>query len=283
MGIETGTNVIDITRDYYNSDDADNFYYHIWGGEDIHIGIYDNEDTPIFDASRRTVEKMASMLPAIDASTQILDVGAGYGGAARYLAETYGCRVTCLNLSEVENERNRKHNREQNLDTFITVIDGNFENLPFPDKHFDIVWSEDAILHSADRERVIQEVSRVLKKDGHFIFTDPMQKVDCPDGVLQPVYDRIHLENLADMEFYANAAEHAGMQKVEIVDMSEQLPYHYSRVAAEIEKNYESLSNVSSTEYLDRMLQGLQHWVNAGQKGFLKWGILYFKKAPESS
>ena len=24
---------------YYNSDDADQFYAHVWGGEDIHIGL----------------------------------------------------------------------------------------------------------------------------------------------------------------------------------------------------------------------------------------------------
>ena len=32
---------VSIARDYYNSDDADNFYAIIWGGEDIHIGLQD--------------------------------------------------------------------------------------------------------------------------------------------------------------------------------------------------------------------------------------------------
>src|SRR6056297_2845372 len=31
----------DITEDYYDSDDADTFYSTIWGGEDLHIGLYD--------------------------------------------------------------------------------------------------------------------------------------------------------------------------------------------------------------------------------------------------
>lgn len=33
--------VVETARDYYNSPDADNFYFHIWGGEDIHVGLYD--------------------------------------------------------------------------------------------------------------------------------------------------------------------------------------------------------------------------------------------------
>ena len=36
----------------------------------------------------------------LDASTHLLDVGSGVGGAARYLASVYGCRVTGLDLTE---------------------------------------------------------------------------------------------------------------------------------------------------------------------------------------
>ena len=30
----------DTAADYYNSRDADQFYALVWGGEDIHIGLY---------------------------------------------------------------------------------------------------------------------------------------------------------------------------------------------------------------------------------------------------
>ena len=36
---------------------------------------------------------------AIDATTSVLDAGAGFGGPARYLADVYGCRVTGVDLS----------------------------------------------------------------------------------------------------------------------------------------------------------------------------------------
>ena len=29
-----------VARDYYNSSDADHFYAQVWGGEDIHVGMY---------------------------------------------------------------------------------------------------------------------------------------------------------------------------------------------------------------------------------------------------
>src|SRR6056297_778052 len=170
------SSAVDTAREYYNSGDADNFYSIIWGGEDIHIGWYQSEVEPIPEASRRTVEQMANRLAdRITADTRVLDLGAGYGGAARYLAQRFGCHVTALNLSEAENERNRSLNAARNLEPLIDVVDGSFEDIPAAADSYDVVWSQDAILHSGDRAKVIAEVARVLKSGGDFIFTDPMQ------------------------------------------------------------------------------------------------------------
>ena len=47
-------------QDYYNSDDADNFYSRLWGGEDIHIGLYEHDDEDVIPASRRTVARVSA-------------------------------------------------------------------------------------------------------------------------------------------------------------------------------------------------------------------------------
>jgi sarcosine/dimethylglycine N-methyltransferase len=199
--------VENIAEAYYDSREADEFYFHIWGGEDIHIGLYDSPDDPIPPASRRTVAAMADEIGLeLDDRHRIIDIGAGYGGPARYLAKRFGSHVVCLNISEVENDRNRKANRDQGLEKLVTVRHGSFEDIPEPDGSVDVVWSQDAILHSGNREKVIAEVARSLKRGGEFVFTDPMQADDCPPGVLQPVYDRIHLESLGSVRFYRAAA-----------------------------------------------------------------------------
>ena len=95
---------VETARSYYNSTDADNFYATIWGGTDIHVGLYEKKEDSIFDASHRTVINIANMLK-LNNKSQVLDVGSGYGGPARYLASTYGCQVDCLNISEVQNQR----------------------------------------------------------------------------------------------------------------------------------------------------------------------------------
>ena len=278
MAVSGYSNAVEIARDYYNSGDADNFYFSVWGGEDIHIGMYESEDEPIFSASRRTVAYLASRLDGLKDGVRVLDIGSGYGGAARYLARTYGCRVTAVNLSEVENKRHRETNQEQGLADLIDVVDGSFENLPSPDASFEVVWSQDAILHSGDRERVLAEVARVLRPGGQFVFTDPMQADDCPQGVLQPILDRIHLKTLGSPQFYLETAAHLELEDLNYEDMTSHLVTHYARVLEETEHQTTRLK--VSENYIERMKKGLGHWIEGGKNGHLAWGVFLFQKRP---
>ena len=266
---------VEVTREYYDSDSADRFYATVWGGEDIHIGLYQGEYDSIAAASQRTVQKMASLLE-LNQDSVVLDIGSGYGGSARYLAKTFGCRVTCLNLSGVQNQRNRMLNQEQGWEQLIEVIEGNFEEIPAEAHSYDVVWSQDAILHSCDRLKVLAEVRRVLRLGGQFIFTDIMQSEDCPEGVLQPVYDRIYLDSLGSINFYRQNLTQRGFQEIQFLNLSEQLINHYSAILRCLETNYDEFRETWG-EYVDRQKIGLNHWIEAGKKGYLNWGILHFR------
>ncbi|MCF8301934.1 MAG: methyltransferase domain-containing protein [Bacteroidales bacterium] len=273
------SNEVQVARNYYNSKDADNFYYHVWGGEDLHLGIYETEDEDIYSASRRAIDRMASYAQKIDENTKIVDLGGGFGGSARHLANKYGCHVTVINLSETENERGRKMNREQGLDHLIEIIDGSYDTIPFPDSYFDIVWSEDAILHSDNRRKVISEAARVLKPGGDLIFTDPMQTDHCDESTLEPVYKRINLSSLGSPAFYRQACQEENLEEKAFEEMQEQLINHYSRVLKETEKMEDKLDGLVSQEYITNMKTGLKHWVNGGKKDNLTWGIFHFVKS----
>jgi ubiquinone/menaquinone biosynthesis C-methylase UbiE len=269
--------IVQTARTYYNSSDADAFYHNVWGGEDIHIGLYTTEHEPIRTASRRTVATMAARLGFLDANSRVVDLGAGYGGAARWLASMTGCRVTCVNLSETQNERNRALTAAANFSERIRVLDGSFEDIPCRDHEFDVAWSQDSFLHSGDRERVLQEINRVLKRGGEAIFTDPMQADDCPPGVLRPVLERIHLDSLASIGFYRQQAEAMGWEELAVLEMTDQLVRHYTRVREELLSRRAELRDTVSDAYIDRMVEGLGHWITAGERGYLKWGILHFR------
>lgn len=271
------TSAVVLAEEYYDSSEADAFYKNVWGGEDIHIGLYQSETEPIADASRRTVEKMGDRLENAGKDTRVLDLGAGYGGSGRYLAERFGCKVVCLNLSETQNDLNRKLTKEAGLEDLVSVVYGDFENVPDPDGSYDIVWSQDAFLHSGNRPKVLDEVKRLLKPGGQLVFTDPMQSDGCPPGVLQPVLDRIKLETLGSFAFYRKELEKRGFREENIEDLTDQLRNHYARVGKELKSHYDEAVARSGKTYVDNMLKGLQHWVDGADNGYLAWGIMDFR------
>ena len=266
----------DTARDYYTSDDAVEFYSTVWGGEDIHVGLYDGTKD-IREASRRTVDRMAGTVGDLSGK-KVLDIGSGYGGGARRLVSEHGAgHVTCLNIAPAENARNRKLTAEAGLEDRVAVVEGSFDDLPFDDASFDVVWSQDAILHAPDRGAVLSEVARVLKPGGDFIFTDPMQADGIEDtSSLQPIYDRIHLANLASFGFYREALGERGMDEVHVDDLSPQLRNHYAQVAEDLDAQRGELS--TDDTFVDRMLEGLAHWVRGADAGKLTWGIMHFRK-----
>lgn len=265
---------VNVARDYYNSDDADNFYFTIWGGEDIHVGLYDSAQEDIATASVRTINEMASRV-TLTPETRVLDVGSGYGGAARHLARNHGCRVTCLNLSEVENQRNRQLTEEQGLTELIDVVDGSFEDIPLEDNSFDVVWSQDAILHAGDRVRVLEEIARVLSPGGEMVFTDPMAADGADPSGLKPILDRLHLDSMGSPAFYRRELARVGFDTTTFVDHTGQLATHYGRVLSETEGRTDELAGKVSADYLAHMRTGLRNWVEGGRAGNLAWGIFH--------
>lgn len=266
------------TRDYYNSPDADTFYHEIWGGEDIHIGISRKDGDSIAEASRRTVETMAARLLRREPGTRVLDLGSGYGGSARFLARHHGMEVLCVNLSEKQNARNRSLNEAAGLSDRITVLDGSFEDIPCGDGLFDVVWTQDAILHGSDRRGIFREVDRVLRAGGEWIFTDPMQQAGVPKRDLGPVLARLQLESLGSVEEYSSYAKELGWEVVGIEEMPDQLGRHYQKVHEELSSRRPQLAGRVSEDYIQLMLAGLMHWVEASRACRLNWGILHFRK-----
>lgn len=274
---DSAKQVVAAAEAYYDSDDADAFYQKIWGGEDVHVGCYE-QTQDITAASIETVDRMAALMQGLGESSRVIDLGAGYGGSARRLAQRFGAHVTCLNISETQNDANRHRNRRAGLAEKISVKHGSYEEIPEPDACFDFVWSQDAILHSARRETVLSEAFRVLKPGGEMVFTDPMQADDADPAALQPVYQRIGLTSMGSFGFYREAAEKLGFEVVDQIDLTHNLRTHYARVREELENRYAELRGMASGDYLDNMLVGLQRWVDAADRGELAWGVQRFRK-----
>lgn len=261
----------------YDNPGADWFYSQIWGGQDIHLGLYREPGESIAVASHRTMEHMVARLEQ-SAISDIADLGSGYCGAARFLGQRFGARVLAVNVSREQNDRARALNRDAGLGEDITVVEGSYTDVPAEDASFDLAWSQDAFLHSDERGLAISEAARVLRPGGELMFTDPMSADDTPSDQLGPVLERLHLPSLGSPAQYRADASAAGLVEVGFEDHTEQLATHYGRVLEETQARLDELRQAADDEFLDRMMRGLEHWVDAGSRGLLAWGIFHFRK-----
>jgi ubiquinone/menaquinone biosynthesis C-methylase UbiE len=111
-------------------------------------------------------------LAGITANISVLDVGSGVGGPARFLAATYGCRVTGLDLSEPFVDAARYLTERTGQSGQVSFETGSALELPFDDGRFDVVLLQHVAMNISDRARLYREIRRVLKPGGKFATFD---------------------------------------------------------------------------------------------------------------
>ena len=111
-------------------------------------------------------------LAVITADMSVLDVGSGVGGPARFLAATYGCEVTGVDLSEPFVEAARYLTARTGLDDKVSFEAGSALALPFEDGSFDAALLQHVAMNIADRPLLYHEIRRVLKPGAKFATFD---------------------------------------------------------------------------------------------------------------
>ncbi|MCA0035539.1 class I SAM-dependent methyltransferase [Mesorhizobium sp. B263B2A] len=113
-----------------------------------------------------------AQLAGIEADMSVLDVGSGIGGPARFLAATYGCRVTGVDLSEPFVDAARYLTERTGQSGQLSFQTASALELPFDDGRFDIVLLQHVAMNISDRTRLYREIRRVLKSGGRFATFD---------------------------------------------------------------------------------------------------------------
>jgi SAM-dependent methyltransferase len=108
----------------------------------------------------------------LDASTRVLDLGCGVGGPARYLAATFGCQVTGVDLSPGFIDAARYLTGRCGLSDQVTFQAGDAVHLPFQDAGFDTVFLQHVAMNIEDRAALYAEVHRILTSGGRFVTYD---------------------------------------------------------------------------------------------------------------
>jgi SAM-dependent methyltransferase len=119
-----------------------------------------------FHALGRAATVALAELAGIRAGERVLDVGAGIGGPARFLAARYGAHVTALDATPRFCAAADRLNRGTGLDDRVQTVCGDALDLPFPDRSFDLAWTQAVSQNIADKPRFVAELARVVRPGG---------------------------------------------------------------------------------------------------------------------
>jgi ubiquinone/menaquinone biosynthesis C-methylase UbiE len=97
------------------------------------------------------------------AGMHVLDVGCGIGGASRYMAEQYGCRVTGIDLTADFIRTAEALARRLGLHHRVSYRRASALALPFGPQTFDGATMMHVGMNISDKPRLFAEIRRVLK------------------------------------------------------------------------------------------------------------------------
>ena len=125
-------------------------------------------------------------------SDRVLDIGCGWGGLARWMAERHGCRVTGINIADGQVEYARRHVPSETVE----IVRMDYRDLPsaYPGA-FDKVVSVGMIEHVGWKNHgaLFRAARSALRRDGLFLLQTCGQDVSRP--IAEPWIDRYIFPN----------------------------------------------------------------------------------------
>ncbi len=141
--------------------------------EDETIGDPLWENFKYYSVERKGVEYMRDWLRKHCRGKCVLDCGCGNGEESILVAKQGASRVVGFDLSEVSIGNCRKRATLEGVEKATEFSVGDIEDLQYPDDCFDIAM-EYGVLHHVELDRALNELSRVIKRDGKIICVEAL-------------------------------------------------------------------------------------------------------------
>jgi ubiquinone/menaquinone biosynthesis C-methylase UbiE len=122
---------------------------------------------------KATLELAAPM--NLNSDSHVLDIGSGLGGPARTVAETYGCQMTGIDLTQAFCDAANTMSDWVGLAKRVSFKQGDATNLPFAGKQFDAAMTIHVAMNIANKDKMYAEARRVIKPGGVFAVYDVLQ------------------------------------------------------------------------------------------------------------
>jgi SAM-dependent methyltransferase len=203
----------------------------------VHWGLFDAAPTgrvspEAFAEATEALSRRLVAMADLSAGMNVLDVGSGFGGTARFIAEsTREVKVIGLNIDPRQVEKARQLTNSDR----VSFIEGDACAMPFPSDSFDRLVAVESVFHFPSRIKFLREARRVLKSNGQLVLSDfvlngsklpsTLIKIFLHGNPMERFYGRV---NSTTMAGYSLMTAMLGMRLVESHNVTAQTLPTYS-------------------------------------------------------
>ncbi|WZO96638.1 methyltransferase domain-containing protein [Isosphaeraceae bacterium EP7] len=208
---------------------------------------------------------------ALKPGARILDVGSGIGGAAFYLAKTYGAKVVGIDLAEEMVTLANENAAKAGVGDSVTTILGDILTTEFKEP-FDVIWSRDALMHIPDKPRLFKRLFDLMAPGGTLVITDYAKGVGAGSAEFQ-AYVKKTGYSLTDPASYGKLLEGAGFVDVHAEDATATFLEIMQREADRLKNNRDEFLAIFGEQDLNYLLERWLAKDGYCKAGDMKWGI----------
>lgn len=203
---------------------------------------------------------------------KLLEVGAGSGWPALYLARQTGCDATLADLPReaLRIAADRVLSEPVAGDISLAVADG--ASLPFKAEQFDAVCHSDVLCCLAAKRDVLSECMRVIRRSGKMVFT----VISIPQGLTRAEHARAVDSGPPFVEAeceYPKLLERTGWMVIDRVDVSADYEETGRRYVREVQTRTDELSALLGESKVRELLSKRQRSVEAVAEGLIRRDI----------
>lgn len=205
---------------------------------------------------------------------QVLEVGSGWGGCARYIADQTNAHVTAIELQEDYNNVARDLTQRTGLEACLTHVNADFLQVDLPESGFDHVVSWLALFHIPNRPRYLNRISRTLKPGGNFFAEDLYLIQSPPAEELDDFRRHLFPNSLINLTEYQSTLADARFTLADLSDMTaDWTGFTATRLAAfrEHRRSYEAIHGTGAYEVIHTFYDKMAGYFARGLVGGVRF------------
>jgi len=248
-------------------------------GDDLHVGYFKEASCGLREATLALSELMAETA-GLKPGARVLDVGCGTGNPAIYLWREHGCDVVGISNSPVGVQLAQEKAERAGVEAHVKfqVEDGTATS--FASESFDCVWVMESSHLMPEKERLIKECARLLRRGGRVVLCDLVVRRSIPASpsvkllhdlmVLQEVYGK---SELLFIDSYVRQFRACGLS-AEGRDISEQVLPTFARWRENADRHAARVSEILGEVHLGRFIRSCEIMPRLFEDGQLGYGIV---------